>query len=279
MSFISVNGTTLYYELRGEGPSLLFISGAVGDAGQWSAVADGLADEYTVLTYDRRANSRSPRPDGWSATTVDEQADDVSALVVALGLAPVLAYGNSMGATILTNLALRHPEVLRGAVFHEPPYLAGCSEPEATAGALQEVVDAGMAEGGPRTAVERFQRWIAGDEAYESFAPDFRARLLADGEVLFGIELGPVMSYLPTDEQLAGIRVPSVVAAGAENRDPASIRHPLFECAQWFSERLGVPLVETPGGHVPQFTHAPALVDRLRPMLRTFDQPPVPAGS
>jgi pimeloyl-ACP methyl ester carboxylesterase len=279
MSFISVNGTTLYYELRGEGPSLLFISGAVGDAGQWSAVADGLAGEYTVLTYDRRANSRSPRPAGWSATTVDEQADDAAALVEALGLAPVVACGNSMGATILTNLALRRPEVLRGAIFHEPPYLAGCSAPEAAAGAVQEVINAGMAEGGPRAAVERFQRWIAGDEAYELFAPDFRARLLDDGEVLFTVEMGPALNYLPTDEQLAGLRVPCIVTAGADNRDPAATRHPLFECAQWFAGRLGVQLVETAGGHVPQFTHAPALVELLRPMLRTFDQPPVPAGS
>lgn len=279
MSFISVNGTTLYYELRGEGPSLLFISGAVGDAGQWSAVADGLAGEYTVLTYDRRANSRSPRPEDWSATTADEQADDASALVTALGLAPVLAYGNSMGATILTNLALRHPEVLRGAVFHEPPFFAACSAPEAAAGALQEVVDAGMAEGGPRAAVERFQRWIAGDEAYESFAPDFRARLLDDGEVLFTIETGPMLSYLPTEEQLAGMRVPCAVIAGADNRDPAAAAHWLFECARWFSGQLGVQLAETPGGHVPQFTHVPALVERLRPMLHTFDQSPATAGS
>jgi pimeloyl-ACP methyl ester carboxylesterase len=279
MSFISVNGTTLYYELRGEGPSLLFISGAVGDAGQWSAVADGLAGEYTVLTYDRRANSRSPRPEGWSATTVDEQADDASALVVALGLAPVLACGNSMGAMILTSLALRYPDVCAGAIFHEPPYLAGCSAPEAAAGALQEVVDAGMAEGGPRAAVEKFQRWIAGDEAYDSFAADFRARVLDDGDVLFAVETAPALGYLPTEDELAGMRVPCAVTTGADNRDPAATHHWLFECAQWFSGRLGVKLVETPGGHVPQLTHAPALVDLLRPMLRTFDQPPVPAGS
>ncbi|MEV6641596.1 alpha/beta fold hydrolase [Amycolatopsis sp. NPDC051371] len=95
--------------------------GAVGDAGQRSTVAIGLADEFAVLTCDRRANSRSPRPAGWSTTTIEEQADDAYALVMALGLAPAVACDNSMGAMILTDLTLRHPEVVRGAIFHEPP--------------------------------------------------------------------------------------------------------------------------------------------------------------
>jgi pimeloyl-ACP methyl ester carboxylesterase len=46
---------------------VLFISGATGDAGHWTKVADALAGEYTVLTYDRRANSRSLRTNGRAA--------------------------------------------------------------------------------------------------------------------------------------------------------------------------------------------------------------------
>jgi pimeloyl-ACP methyl ester carboxylesterase len=64
MASIIVNDTTLYYERRGDGYALLFISGATGDAGHWTGVADTLANEHTVITYDRRGNSRSPRPPG-----------------------------------------------------------------------------------------------------------------------------------------------------------------------------------------------------------------------
>ncbi|MFJ7212920.1 alpha/beta fold hydrolase [Amycolatopsis sp. NPDC098790] len=270
MSFLTVNGTTLYYELRGKGPSLLFISGAVGDAGQWSAVADGLADEFTVLTYDRRANSRSPRPEGWSTTTMDEQADDAAALVAALGLGPVAACGNSMGAIILTCLTLRFPEVVRGAVLHEPPLVAVSSAPDVVAKAIEDVVAAGMAEGGPPAAVERFQRWVAGDDAYESFDPDFRARLLTDGEVLFGVEVTPALNYLPAARELAEVRVPCVVTSGADNRDPSAAGYWLFECCQWLAGQLGVPVTETPGAHIPHLTHAPAFVDFLRPALTSF---------
>ncbi|MEV6641595.1 hypothetical protein [Amycolatopsis sp. NPDC051371] len=46
--------------------------------------------------------------------------------------------------------------------------------------------------------------------------------------------------------------------------------HWLFECSRWLSDRLGARLVETPGGHVPQLTHAAELVDLLRPMVRSL---------
>src|SRR5215211_2760606 len=73
---IEVGNTKLYHEVRGSGPALLFISSGGGDAGQWMHVAPTLAQEFTVVTYDRRGFSRSPRPDGWAATSVTEHADD-----------------------------------------------------------------------------------------------------------------------------------------------------------------------------------------------------------
>jgi pimeloyl-ACP methyl ester carboxylesterase len=178
MATVEVNGTTLYSERRGEGPAVLFISGATGDAGHWTRVADALVDEFTVLTYDRRANSRSPRPEGWDAAPIDEQADDAAELLRALDLAPAVAYGNSSGATILTSLTLRHPEVLRGAIFHEPPYAAVASGGEVACAQLQAVVEQGMAQGGPPVAMEKFIRWVAGDEVVESLDGVLRSRLL-----------------------------------------------------------------------------------------------------
>jgi pimeloyl-ACP methyl ester carboxylesterase len=266
VSFVNVNGTSLYYELRGDGPTILFISGATGDAGHWTEVGDALADEYSVLAYDRRANSRSPRPEGWNAAPVDEQADDAAELLTALGLAPAVAYGNSGGAIILTSLALRHPSVLRGAIFHEPAYLAVTSAADEVTATLQRLIDEGMAEGGPRMATELFVRWVGGDEAFESLDPELRDRMLGNGEVLFGPE-SATLAYLPTPEQLAEVTLPCVVAAGVDNRDPAAIHHWLYEASKWLADGLHAPLVETPGAHVPQATHPRALAETLRPIL------------
>jgi pimeloyl-ACP methyl ester carboxylesterase len=92
MSWVVVGGVRLYYEGRGDGPSVLFISGATGDAGHWTGVADVLAPQYTVVTYDRRGNSRSPRPAEWTTTTIEEQADDAAGLLEALDLAPAIVF-------------------------------------------------------------------------------------------------------------------------------------------------------------------------------------------
>ncbi|WP_433034385.1 alpha/beta fold hydrolase [Actinomycetospora sp. CA-053990] len=267
MATIAANGTTLYYESRGDGPPLLFISGATGDAGHWTEVADALADEYTVLSYDRRGNSRSPRPEGYITASVGEQSDDAAALLEALALGPAVVYGNSAGAIILTDLVLRRPDLLRGAVFHEPAYAAVTSTGDEVVAGLQQLISEGMAEGGPPRAAELFLRWVVGDEIYDSFDPDLRNRMLGNGEVLFGIELGPIMSYLPTADQLAEVEVPCAVAAGIDNRDPAAHLHWLYEASQWLASGLGTRLIETPGAHVPQASHPRALVELLRPVL------------
>lgn len=265
MASIAVNGTSLYYELRGSGPPVMFISGATGDAGHWTEVADALAGEYTVLTYDRRANSRSPRPANWTATSVDEQADDAAGLLTALDLAPAVAYGNSGGAVILTNLALRRPTVLRGAIFHEPPYAVASADE--VGAKLRQLIDDGMARGGPATATELFLRWVAGDETFESFDPALRDRMLGNGEVLLGLELESFLGYLPTPEQLAQVTMPCVVAAGVDNRAPAATHHWLYEASRWLADGLRAPMVDTPGAHVPQATHPRALAETLRPIL------------
>ncbi|SHN43582.1 hypothetical protein SAMN05443668_109241 [Cryptosporangium aurantiacum] len=46
---LAVPDATLYYEVRGEGP-LVVLVGAPMDAESFTAVADLLADRYTVLT-------------------------------------------------------------------------------------------------------------------------------------------------------------------------------------------------------------------------------------
>ena len=266
MPTITANGTTLYYERRGEGPPLLFISGGPGDAGFWTEIGDVLAAEYTVVSYDRRANSRSPRPENWAATSIEEQADDAAALLEALDLAPAVVYGHSSGGMILTSLVLRRPDLLRGAVFQEPAFAAATPSGRDAMAGLQQLVGDAMAEGGPRLAMERFLRFADGDEVYESFDPEFRARMLGDGEVAF-LEMEPILRYLPTPEQLASIEIPCAVVAGADNRDPATPLHWLHAAAQWTADGLGAPLVETPGAHLPQATHLPALVETLRPIL------------
>src|SRR3954471_10067934 len=116
----SVNGTELYYEIRGTGSPVLLIMGASGDGGHFDAIADLLSDEFGVVTYDRRGNGRSPAPAGWTTTSPEEQADDAAGLLAALVRSPAVVCGTSSGAAFALCLLARHPAAVRGAILHEP---------------------------------------------------------------------------------------------------------------------------------------------------------------
>lgn len=78
---LRVNGATLHYEARGQGPLLLLIPGGTGGAASFDGVVDGLAAEYTVATYDPRGMSRSALDDPDAEQRVAEHADDAFRLL------------------------------------------------------------------------------------------------------------------------------------------------------------------------------------------------------
>src|SRR4029078_3966766 len=97
MPGVTVNGAELYYEIRGSGPPVLLIMGGTGDGGHFDPLADVLADEFTVVTYDRRGNGRSPVPPGWTTTSPQEQADDAASLVDVLAVGLNAVFGTTSG--------------------------------------------------------------------------------------------------------------------------------------------------------------------------------------
>jgi pimeloyl-ACP methyl ester carboxylesterase len=267
MTSISANDISLYYELRGDGPRLLLISGATGDAGHWTGVAGALADEYKVITYDRRGNSRSPRPPGWTSTTVDEQADDAAALLRRLELSPAIAFGTSAGASIAANLAIRHPEVLRAVVFHEPVFRSGVTNAAALGTRRKALIEEGMAKGGIRAATELFLLSVAGGETYDSLDPELRERLLRNGDVLLNTEMALDLEYEPTPDELASVRLPRLVTAGADNREKTAPGNWRYEAAAHLAAQLDSPLVELPGAHMAYLSQPTAFAEALRPLL------------
>jgi pimeloyl-ACP methyl ester carboxylesterase len=271
MPTVPVGPVRLYYEVRGRGPTLLLIMGATGDAGHFASVADQLADELTVLAYDRRGNSRSTRPPGWDTTTVEEQADDAAGLLGALGLAPAAVFGTSSGAICALSLLIRHPELVRAAILHEPPMLSVLERGDDVLAAIAQVIEAGIATGGPPAGLERFWRFVAGDPNWEALDPDLRKRMLGNAETFLNVER-TLESYRPDDAILAAIPVPVQVLLSDES--PAFIA----ETVEWLASRLGVAVSSTPGTHAPYQDHPRALAETIRSFLAGTEVPPAPAG-
>lgn len=269
---VQANGAVLYTETRGagHGPAVLLIAGAGGDAQELAGVADALASAYTVITYDRRGNSRSPRPAGWAATSVAEQADDAAALLAALGHRTAAVAGTSAGGSIALELALRHPSAVRKAIIHEPPIAAVTANPGAVTADLGALIEQGMADGGPHAAMELFLRWAAGEAAFASIDPADRERYLNNGEVFFGVEIPPLMAYQPTAEAIKNARPPVVAAASRASRDPAGPHYFLYQAAAWLASEAGTGLAEIPGSHMAYLTDPAAVAEHLRPLLQNL---------
>lgn len=230
---VEVNGAELYYEIRGNGPRIALISGAEGDAEEYLGVAELLDDDFTVLTYDRRAFSRSPRPADYAGTTVEQQADDAAALIEALDFAPTLVWGNSSGAIIALGLVLRHPELVQKTMLHEPPLFPGADDYTQVLAWLKQATTNGKVP---------FLRMLTGDEVYDGFSEGYRNRLEAD-RTWIEYEFDVFEYYRPSDEQLAAVQKPTVVLYGSESA-------PFFgEAARWLAERLGTKASVIPGGH------------------------------
>ncbi len=272
--FATVNGAQIYYEVQGSGPPVLFISGATGDAGHFGFIAPFLANGFTIVRYDRRGNSRSPRPHGWKSTSMDEQADDAVGLIKALGLGPCVVFGTSGGGDILLSLLTRHPEVLRGVIFHEPALFSILPDPEQVMGPMRSMLEDAMSKGGPRFAMEKFLRTVAGDELFErGRGSPLQERMMGNAEVLFTIEMNEFATYKPDLAGLAGTSIPAVVAIGKESSSRPETAA-LVETSKWLARQLGTQLQEFPGAHGGYFDRPKEFSDALRPFLQKLSQTP-----
>jgi pimeloyl-ACP methyl ester carboxylesterase len=245
---VQANGTELYYEARGDGPPLLLVAGGLADAGQFTALAEALAGHARVITYDRRGNSRSPAPAGWTTTTVDEQADDAAALLQALDIPAASVYGHSIGAPIALDLALRRPELVDTVILHDPALMSVLADPGAVMAVVGPLVGEAMQAGGPAAAADAFYRFAVGS-ALDALEPATWDRMKADGAVLFGVEFQALSGWRIDEEALGRTRVPVLVLAG-------STSPPFFrEAADWLAARLGGVVEQVPGGHGAPFDH------------------------
>jgi pimeloyl-ACP methyl ester carboxylesterase len=256
---VPADGADLYFERRGDGPPLLLIAGGGGDCGYYSALASLLASEYTVLSYDRRGNSRSPRRDRRAAMTIAEQSADAIAILRASGFGAARIFGNSGGATIALDLAAHHPEVTEAVVAHEPPVPKVLPDP-GPALALFDEIDRVRAAEGWQAAFIMFQIETGGIPASRPEALtavldpakvippgpllDVMTRMSGNWEYMMTREVRPFIDYEPDLGRITANHVRIALARGAETQNDTAIRMSMVT-----AERLGAECAEFPGGH------------------------------
>lgn len=103
---------SLAYDVWGtEGPPVLMIQGVGAGGGGWRPQVDELAREFRIVTFDNRGFGRSLPCQG--PIEIGAMAEDVRALLDALGWESAHVVGHSMGGVIAQQLALDQPKRVR----------------------------------------------------------------------------------------------------------------------------------------------------------------------
>ena len=265
---LAVPGATLHYEVRGSGPALLLIAGGGGDAGYYTPIADLLADEFTVITYDRRGNSRSPLSGPPRDLVMAEQNADARALLDAVAGGRGIVFGNSGGAVIGLDLAARAPEGIAAFILHEPPTIDVLPDAAEWQRFFAELQTTHQRDGW-YAAWEKFAATI-GQEARQPAAGGGQAwdsstfaRIGGNLEFLLAHEVAPFTAFTPdlTRIRARGARV--IFAGGVKSR-------PYYYCraGKILAEQLGAEYVEFPGHHNGYLDHPQAFAATLRATLR-----------
>src|SRR5213080_3202957 len=209
---------------RGRPP--LFMIGQPMTAGGFSTLASHFPDR-TVITYDPRGLGRSTRKDGRVQNEPTVQAEDVHAVIEALGAGPVEMFASSGGAVTALALVTAHPDDVTMLVAHEPPLIQVLPDAEAAERAQASFRDVYEAKGrgAGMAAFIAMTSWRGEftDEYFAQPAPDpaqYGMSAEDDGsrdDPLLSDRSWAISSYQPDVDALAAAPTRMVIAVGEES--------------------------------------------------------------
>jgi esterase len=237
---VTVNGVRLHYEERGSGAAILGVHGAGSSALLWEEAAERLSELGRAIVYDRRGCSRSERPEPYDVTSVREHAHDARELLRALDAEPAVLIGRSYGGTVALELALRHPELVRGLALLEAGPMGLSPEYDAWFESLRAGLDELAAAGRVEAVGEAVLRDVLG--AWEELPAELRAIFMENGQALLAeVRGGERITDLA---DLRRLRVPTLIVSGEDS--PAPLQHATAALERALPQARAI---RVPGGH------------------------------
>lgn len=273
--FLDANGFRIHYKRLGSGPTLiLLLHGSFLSLRSWSQVMQPLAEQATVVAFDRPVCGLTSRPlprgKGDALYSADAQSDLVATLIDKLGFEQAILIGNSTGGTIALLTALRHPERVRGLVLVGPMIYSGYATSQVPAPMLAVMK-------GLRPLFSRLMKVMIArlyDKAIRKFW--FRQERLSDAmlatikaDFMIGpwdqafFELFLATRHLGLDTRLQSLSLPALVVTGEHDRAVKP-----EESVRLANELPGAVLEIIPDcGHLPQEERPDAFVAAVRTFL------------
>jgi pimeloyl-ACP methyl ester carboxylesterase len=244
---VAVPGAHLHYEIRGAGPLLLVIGSPMA-SGDFAPLADALAGDHTVITYDPRGHANSSIDDPDEDSTPERRAEDIAAILDDLGAASADVFGSSGGAVTGLALVARHPGRVGTLVAHEPPLLQLLPDAEQQRANIQDIVDSYRADG-MRVAWFKFMVNAGFDMSAPDGAPVGAPPEPSDDERreaarFFNHELWPTSQYEPDIDALKASTARVIVGVGVD-----SGRLVTYRTSAALAALLGSTPADFPGDH------------------------------
>jgi pimeloyl-ACP methyl ester carboxylesterase len=228
---LETRGAAIVYDVHGplpptDGRPPLVMIGQPMTAGGFATLAS-FFPERTVVTYDPRGLGRSTRADGRTDNDPTVQAEDVHAVIDALGAGPVEMFASSGGAVTALALVAAHPKDVATLVAHEPPLiqvLPDAAAAERARAGFRDAYEAG-GRGHGMAAFIAMTSWRGEftDEYFDQPAADpatFGMTAQDDGsrdDPLLSDRSWAITSYRPDVDALASARTRVVIAVGEES--------------------------------------------------------------
>ncbi len=115
MAMMKVGELNIECYVEGSGPPLLMIMGLGGQANSWGEpFLEGLRPHFQTIRFSNRGTGLTDKP---AEVTIRLMADDAAGLLRELGIERAHVLGISMGGMIAQELALNHPQAVRGLVL------------------------------------------------------------------------------------------------------------------------------------------------------------------
>lgn len=116
MPKVKANGITINYEQQGSGEPLILIPYLSADNTCYAFQVAEYAKHFTCISVDTRGTGESDKPEGVFSTEL--YADDVAALMQAVGIERAHVSGLSLGGSIGMWLAAKHPDKVKSLSIH-----------------------------------------------------------------------------------------------------------------------------------------------------------------
>lgn len=215
--YVEQSDGRLYYEVAGEGDTLVLGHAGFVDSGMWDPQWDAFAQRYRVVRYDMRGFGKSDPAPG-----PRKRRDDLLQLLEYLKIERAALIGCSMSGTIMLDFALEHPAMVSALVIvssspggYQP---AGDPPPE-----IVEMFSAAKQGDTARVSELQMRLWIDGPTRQpDQVNSDVRQRASAMNRIpvergtFFRADLQPLEPLdPPAITRLAGLQTPTLILAGA----------------------------------------------------------------